>query len=174
MIIARGHVDLDNDAIIARSYQFIIDHELRDFDHVYGKLDGKLSSVVMAMYLKQNNLKHLMPHNWEELNPLIDTIKSQSNNEDVKASWFNILPPNTDLREHTHAASKTHQGAKYASFVYYPEITANTHPIELLIDGIWVPIPVQSGDWICFGLETPHRVPLNTTDHHRISFAFNI
>lgn len=174
MLIARGHVNLDNESIITRSYQFISEHELTDFDDIYGKLDGKLSSVVMVMYLKQQNLNHLMPHNWEEFNPLIESIKNQSQGEEIKTSWFNILPPNTDLKEHNHSRSKTRQGTKYASFVYYPILTEGESPIELLIDGKWIPVPARAGDWICFGLDTVHRVPLNTTDHHRISFAFNV
>jgi hypothetical protein len=174
MLIARGHVDLNNDAIIAQCYQFITEHELKDFDNIYGKLDGKLSSVVMAMYLKQQNLKHLMPHNWEEFGPLVNAIKNQSNGEDIKTSWFNILPSNTDLKEHNHSGGKTLQGTKYASFVYYPQLTEGAIPIELLIDNQWVPIPAQAGDWICFGLDSLHRVPMNVTNQHRISFAFNV
>jgi hypothetical protein len=173
MIIARGHVDLDNEAINARSYKFISEHKLNDFDNVYGKLDGKLSSVVMSMYLRKNNLNHLMPHHWEELSPLIAAIKNQSNGEEVKASWFNILTQNTSLEAHNHVASKTRQGAKYAAFVYYSQLAEGATPIELLIDNEWVPIPAQAGDWICFDLECFHRVPLHLSDEHRISFAFN-
>lgn len=174
MLIARGHIELNNDAIISRSYQFINEHELTDFDDIYGKLNGRLSNVVMAMYLNKNNLTHLMPHHWEEFKPLIDVIEAQANNEKIKTSWFNILPPNTDLGEHNHSRSKTTQNTKYAAFVYYPQLTEGENPIELLIDGAWTPIPAQAGDWICFGLDALHRVPLNTTNHHRISFAFNI
>jgi len=173
MIIARGHVNLDNDAINARSYKFVNEHKLNDFDNEFGKLDGKLSSVVMSMYLRRNNLNHLMPHNWEEFEPLITAIQNQSNGEVVKASWFNILLRNTKLEEHTHVASKTKQGAKYAAFVYYSQLPEGATPIELLINNEWVPITAQAGDWICFDLECPHRVPLNLSDEHRISFAFN-
>ena len=174
MLIARGHVDLNNDAIIARSYKFINEHNLNEFDKA-GKLkDGKLSSVIMALYLMENNLTHLMPHTWEEFNPLINAIENQSNNQKVKASWFNILPQNTSLGEHNHIAGKTMHGAKYAAFVYYSQLTKDSSPIELLIDNEWVPISAQVGDWICFDLECLHRVTLNPTDEHRISFAFNV
>jgi hypothetical protein len=174
MIIARGHVDLDNDAINARSYKFISEHNLIDFDNEFvKKLDGKLSSVIMSMYLIRNNLTHLMPHTWEEFGPLVSAIKNQSNGEEIKASWFNILLRNTKLEEHSHVASKTKQGAKYAAFVYYSQLPEGATPIELLIDNEWVPIPAQAGDWICFDLECTHRVPLNLSDDHRISFAFN-
>ena len=86
MIIARGHVDLDNDAINARGYEFINEHKLNDFDNEFGKLDGKLSSVVMSMYLRRNNLNHLMPHNWEEFQPLITAIQNQSNGQKLDLS----------------------------------------------------------------------------------------
>lgn len=174
MLLARGHVDLDNDAINARGYKFITEHELKDIDNIYGKLNGKLSSVVMQIYLRKNNLIHLMPHNWEEFEPLITAIQNQSNGETVKASWFNILLRNTSLEEHNHVASKTMQGAKHAAFVYYSQLPEGATPIELLIDHEWVPIPAQAGDWICFDLECLHRVPLNLSNDHRISFAFNV
>jgi hypothetical protein len=174
MLIARGHVDLNNDAIIAKSYQFINEYKLHDFDHVYGKLNGRLSNVVMAMYLNKNNLTHLMPHNWEEFYPLVEAIKTQANNEEIKSSWLNILPPNTNLGEHNHEASKTLQSTKYAAFVYYPQLTQGENPIEILINNTWTPIPAQAGDWICFGLDTLHRVPMNTTNHNRISVALNV
>lgn len=174
MLIARGHLELNNDTIVARCYDFLKNHNLNDFDLPHGQLSDKLSTVVMAMYLNKNNLKHLMPHHWEEFRPLIDVIRHQSNNEEVKDSWFNILPPNTALREHSHQAMKIRGVTKYASFVYYPQMIQSISPMELLIDGVWIPIPVSAGDWICFELDDLHRVSLNTSDHHRISFAFNV
>jgi hypothetical protein len=174
MLIARGHVDLNNDVILERSYQFINEHKLEDrSDHAYGQLDGRLSSVVMALYLIQNNLTHLMPHNWEEFKPLVDVIKTQSNGESIKRSWFNILPKNKGLLEHNHTNSRTTQNTKYAAFVYYPQLTHDA-PIELLVNDQWTPIPAQSGDWLCFSFDTLHRVPPNNSDSHRISFAFNV
>jgi hypothetical protein len=176
MLISRGHVDLDNDAVNARSYNFLNQHKLNlnALDEEMGILNGKLSSVLLSMYLQKNNLNHLIPHTWEELAPLITAIESQANNQKIKASWFNILPQNTSIGEHNHVNSKTRQGAKYAAFVYYSQLSEGATPIELLIDNEWVPIPAQTGDWICFDLECPHRVPLNLSDDHRISFAFNI
>lgn len=173
MLIARGHVDLDNDAINARGYKFISEHSFDELDNELKILNGKLSSVIMQIYLRKNKLTHLMPHNWEELEPLMSTIRKQANGEEVKSSWFNILLPNTKIDDHSHVNSKTTQGATYAAFVYYSQLPEGATPIELLIDNEWVPIPAQTGDWMCFDLECRHRVPLNMSDQHRISFAFN-
>ena len=171
--LGRGHLDLDNTAIIKQCYDFLENHTLNDIDSIYGKLDGRLSTVVMAIYLTKNNLKHLKPHNWPVLVPLVEAIKKQSNLETVERSWFNILPANTNLGEHSHVNSKNN-GATYGSFVFYPEVVEGDSQIELLLDSKWVPINVQTGDWICFGLDCIHRVPKNKTDHHRISIVFNI
>lgn len=179
MIISRGNVQLDNEAILARCYEFLNNHKLQDIirqadlNQNYGKLDGKLSSVVMAMYLRRNKLEHLMPQHWEEFKPLVDIIKQQSGKENIINGWFNILPTNTDLPAHTHSETKR-VGTSYGSFVYYPKLIENDIPIELPIDGKWIPVGAKTGDWICFGLDCVHRVPLNTTDHHRISFAFDV
>jgi hypothetical protein len=174
MLIARGHVDLDNDAINARGYKFISEHSFDELDSEFNILNGKLSSVIMQIYLRKNKLTHLMPHNWEEFEPLMTAIQNQAQGGEVKSSWFNILLLNTKIDDHSHVNSKTTQGATYAAFVYYSQLPEGATPIELLIDNEWVPIPAQAGDWICFDLECRHRVPLNMSDQHRISFAFNI
>ncbi len=171
--LARGHVDLDNDAIITKCYDFLKTHTLEDLEGIYGKLDGKLSTVIMAIYLINNNLMHLMPHNWLELLPLVDVIKKQANNKNVERSWFNILPSDTYLGAHSHTHNKK-SGATYGSFVYYPKVVEDDSQIELLLNGEWTTITVQTGDWICFGLDCVHRVPKNKTDHHRISIVFNV
>jgi hypothetical protein len=171
--LARGHVDLDNDAIIAKCYDFLQNHTLTDVEGVYGKLDGRLSTVIMAIYLNKNNLSHLMPHNWIELTPLVDAIKEQSKCNHIERSWFNVLPSDTDLGAHSHIHSKNN-GATYGSFVYYPKVVEDDSQIELLLNGEWTTITVQTGDWICFGLDCVHRVPKNKTDHHRISIVFNV
>ena len=173
MFLGRGHLDLNNTAIIKKCYDFLENHTLNDIDSKYGKLNGRLSTIVMAIYLSKNNLKHLMPHNWPELALLVEAIKKQSNLEIIERSWFNILPSDTDLGEHSHINSKNN-GASYGSFVYYPKVAEGDSQIELLLNGEWIPITVQTGDWICFGLDCVHRVPKNNMNHHRISIVFNI
>jgi hypothetical protein len=149
------------------------EHDLRDIDKEFGQLNGRLSSVVMAMYLGANNLRHLMPHNWNEFKPLVDAINNTCNGLTIKRSWFNILPSNTDLAAHTHLKSKE-RGATFGTFVYYPKLVENDVPLELLTNNEWVTVPTKTGDWVCFDLECTHRVPLNNASHHRISFAFDI
>lgn len=170
--LGKWHIELDNDAIIKRCYSFLENHTLYDTDSIYGKLEGKLSSVVMASYLKNNDLTQLMPHNWPELSSLVAEIEKHSNSK-CSTSWFNILPKDTDLKEHSHVNSKNH-GAIYGSFVYYPEVVPEDSRIELLINNTWTPVSVQSGDYICFELECLHRVPKNKINHNRISIVFNI
>jgi hypothetical protein len=179
MITSRGNIQLDNEAIIARCYDFLKNHKLQDIvrpgelNPNYGKLGGKLSSVVMSMYLRRNKLEHLMPQHWEEFKPLIDIIKQQSGKESIINGWFNILPTNTGLEAHTHSETKK-IGTTYGSFVYYPKLEEDYNPIELLINNEWIPITAQTGDWICFNLDCIHKVPVNTTDRHRISFTFDL
>ena len=134
--------------------------------NVFNAIDAKLQTA----YSLWSEYWTISLHKFE---PLITAIQNQSNGETVKASWFNILTPNTSIEAHNHVASKTRQGAKYAAFVYYSQLAEGATPIELLIDNEWVPIPAQAGDWICFDLECFHRVPLHLSDDHRISFAFN-
>jgi hypothetical protein len=179
MLISRGNVQLDNDAIISKCYDFLKNHKLQDIvrsgelNPYYGLLGDKLSSVVMSMYLRRNKLEHLMTQHWEEFKPLIDIIKQQSGKESILNGWFNILPTNTDLPAHTHIEALK-KGATYGSFVYYPKLEKEDAPIELLVNNEWTTIDVQTGDWLCFDLNCVHRVPMNTTDSHRISFAFDI
>ena len=77
MLISRGNVQLDNDAIISKCYDFLKNHKLQDIvrsgelNPYYGLLGDKLSSVVMSMYLRRNKLEHLMPQHWEEFKPTI-------------------------------------------------------------------------------------------------------
>ena len=56
ILLHRGNVELDNDTIISKCYDFLQNHTLTDKDGEYGKLDGKLSTVIMATYLTKNNL----------------------------------------------------------------------------------------------------------------------
>jgi hypothetical protein len=173
MLLNRGNLNLDNDAIITKCYEFLNEHTLVDTNENYGQLNGKLSSVLMARYLEKNKLRHLMPHHWPELKSLVDIIKEQSNSEDVESSWFNILPHATSITAHAHILSKT-RGAKYGSFVYYPKVINDDSYIELLINDKWVSVWVSTGTWISFDLDCLHRVPTNNTEHHRISIAFNV
>jgi hypothetical protein len=173
MLLSRGSLNLDNDAIVTKCYEFLAKHTLVDTDEKYGQLNGKLSSVLMVRYLEKNNLKHLMPHHWTELKPLVDIIKEQSNSENIESSWFNILPPTTSITAHSHTLSKS-RGTKYGSFVYYPKVIKDSSHIELLINDKWVSVCVDTGTWISFDLDCLHRVPTNNTKQHRISIAFNV
>jgi hypothetical protein len=173
MIIGRGNLKLDNTSIISRAYDFLNNYNLHDFDMQYGQLGGRLSSVVMAMYLYEHKLLNLMPQYWEEFKPLTTMISSQCNNKNIIFSWFNILPTGTALPAHNHKEGKN-RGCSYGTFVYYPNLIDGDISIELFKDDTWIPIHAQTGDWIWFDLDCVHRVPINNTDHHRISFAFDL
>ena len=165
-LLNRGHVDLDNDAIVYKCYDFVKNYNLDyNTDSIYGKF--------MSIYLSDTNVKHLMPHKWVEFAPLVDAIKKQSNLDTIDRSWFNIVPNGKEIRAHSHVDSGK-AGATYGSFVYYPNVEKEDSQIELLLKSKWVPIPVTTGDWICFKLSSIHRVPKNKTDHPRISVVFNV
>lgn len=173
MIIRRGNLKLDNTTIVSRAYEFLDNYNLHDFDVQYGQLKGRLSTIVMVMYLYKNKLQHLMPHYWKEFEPLNEIISMHCENKKVRSSWFNILPTGTSLPAHNHKVSKD-QGSTHGTFIYYPQLEDGDVLLELFENDEWVPVHAQTGDWIWFDLDCMHRVPINNTDHHRISFAFDL
>jgi hypothetical protein len=172
MFLHRGHINLDNDAIIKRCYDFLDEHNLEELVGEWGQLHGKLSTVLMSMYLLKNKLGHLMPHNWPELKALVDVLE-QTSGENIKISWFNIFPPGTRLPEHTHENS-ARMGTRYGSVVYYPKLSQDDATLEIFSNGEWSPVNANTGDWLSFDLKCLHRVPVNNTNHHRISFTFDL
>jgi hypothetical protein len=172
MILARGHIELDNDAIIKHCYNFLDEHKLNDYDKEWGQLGSRLSSVAMVMYLRKNKLDHLMPHFWPEFKSLVDQIENTIGKK-IKISWFNILTPGTNLSEHTHINGRA-RGMVYGSVVYYPKLDADDATLEIFENDEWKAVPAITGDWVSFGLECLHQVPTNNTDRHRISFSFDL
>jgi len=115
-----------------------------------------------------NSSYGISPHLWPELRPLIEQINLLSNDLPISKSWFHIMLKGSVISEHIHP-----NAIKYVCS-YYPQITSDHPPIELKIDDVYVPIELQTNDFILFDKDIWHRVQEQNVDHRRITIVFNI
>jgi hypothetical protein len=163
MILSRGKYKGPTNEIVSKCYSIVKNYQLPKIVNDGGEKDGTIN---MVPWLMKRNLSTLMPHYWDELKPLIETVEQLTNGNTVTFSWFNILPYGSSLGEHRHLKPN------HSVFIYYPKCSDASSAFEFYENGSWISVQVETGDWIQVKNHVLHRVPKNYGED-RISIAFN-
>jgi hypothetical protein len=153
-----GKVELDNQRIYERCIKVIRDYNIQP-------KNNEVSHGVYTAHL--SNVDDLAPHTWEELEPLIDIIKTLYPECEISNSFFLLTPKNGSMSEHRHP------NAKQAVFVYYAKHEQGHPSFQYEADG-WNTVYTQTGDWLTFEKTLLHRVPENLVESDRLVITFNI
>jgi len=128
--------------------------------------------VVYNSFMNQNLPHELMPHNWEELSPVVEYMNSYTGSTEYVQSWFNFMHKDSEITIHNHPRAKNYTA------VYYV-LTLDSHPpFEYIVnpgpdEQVYVLHP-QPGDLYIFDKNLHHRVGKQLVDDLRCTIPFSI
>lgn len=161
MNIIAGHLNIDNDALLKRCNEVLLNK------NNYSSTTDLFMNIIQNHVQGQNNAS-ICPHTWIEFNTISVVLAELSNNTVPRNSWFNISNYGSIMNPHNHPL------ASHSVFVYYVRQLSEHPPIEFKIEGVWKPYPCVTGDWLYFPKNLIHRVGFSHSHEDRVSISVNL